>query len=370
MRDGPARRPRRARSTSSSRTRPTCARRAAGARAGGARLRAAARARRRPDRAAWRTSARPARARRRDRARDATRSAPREVAEPLTALGYAGATISRISPEGKGWSRRDGSRRRSEAIAAIRAGASGAAARRRRLRPLRLRLPGGAGSSALRREGPRRRQPFAMIASSVDMLIECVPELRGRVRGDRPHAAARAPSRSSSRTRRAAIRMAQRRPTRHDRRPGRRAPDRRPARPRCGRRRRCDERQRARASRRPRALDEVPASIRDGLRGRDRRAAGSPGLASTVIDFSGREPAVLRDGAGEPPRRSRSSREALAASPSPELRWARQARRKERHGDRAGDLRAAPRRRGSPRSIPRSPTRSAASSSASAARSS
>ena len=70
----------------------------------------------------------------------------------------------------------------SEALAAVRAG-----------QPVLLPADGVYGLCALAvREAPVRRlyelkgrgeaQPTAMIAASVDVLLECVPELRGRAR--------------------------------------------------------------------------------------------------------------------------------------------------------------------------------------------
>ena len=49
-----------------------------------------------------------------------------------------------------------------------------------RLRPLRVAVPGGSAARLARLKGRDERQPMALLAADVDMLLECVPELRGR----------------------------------------------------------------------------------------------------------------------------------------------------------------------------------------------
>ena len=146
-------------------------------------------------------------------------------------------------------------------------------------------------------KGRDEGQPFAMIASSIDMLIECVPELRGRsetiVRTLLPgpftlvlqNPAHRYPWLNGSHPDTIGVRVAELpAETQHvldtvgavaatsanD--PG---------------------------SPSPATLDEVPAGIRDGCAA-EIDAGRLSGLPSTVIDFTRAEPAVLRVGAGDP----------------------------------------------------------------------
>ena len=68
-----------------------------------------------------------------------------------------------------------------------------------------------------------------------------------------------------------------------------------------------------RASRRPASLAEVPARIRARC-GAEIDAGALGGLPSTVIDFSGPEPVVLRVGGGDPEEATALVAEALAGS--------------------------------------------------------
>ena len=102
------------------------------------------------------------------------------------------------------------------------------------------------------------------------------------------------------------------------------------------------------------------------LRRRDRRRH-APGLPSTVIDFSGPAPAVLRVGAGDPDGGDRARLgEALSARASPDrprdYDGSRPRAKGASNGDRAGDLRAPPDRGPRRGRSARSPTRSSASS--------
>jgi L-threonylcarbamoyladenylate synthase len=157
-------------------------------------------------------------------------------------------------------------------------------------------------------KGRNEGRPFAMIASSVDMLIECVPELRGRsetiVRTLLPgpftlvlrNPAHRYPWLNGARPDTIGVRVADL-PTDSQyvldtvgavaatsaNEPG---------------------------SPPPATLDEVPASIREGCAA-EIDAGRLSGLPSTVIDFSGPEPAVLRVGAGDPEEAIALAAEAL-----------------------------------------------------------
>jgi L-threonylcarbamoyladenylate synthase len=171
------------------------------------------------------------------------------------------------------------------------------------------------------REGPVRRlyevkgrddgRPSAMIASSVDMLVECVPELRGRseliVRTLLPgpftlvfaNPARRYTWLTGSRPDTIGVRVAHL-PTDSQRvldavgavaatsanEPG--GPS-------------------------PASLAEVPLAIREGC-GAEIDVGTLSGLPSTVIDFSGSEPVVLRVGAGDPEEAVALADEALAGS--------------------------------------------------------
>jgi L-threonylcarbamoyladenylate synthase len=171
------------------------------------------------------------------------------------------------------------------------------------------------------REGPVRRlyalkgrgdgQPSAMIAASVELLIECVPELRGRselivrtllpgpftlvlpnparrygwLAGDRPDTigvrVARLP-REAQRVLDAVGAVA----ATSANEPG--APP-------------------------PARLADIPEAIRAGC-GAEIDAGTLPGLPSTVIDFSGPAPAVVRVGAGDPEEATALVDEALASA--------------------------------------------------------
>ncbi len=171
------------------------------------------------------------------------------------------------------------------------------------------------------REGPVRRlyelkgrgegQPSAMIAASVEMLIECVPELRGRselivrtlLPGPftlvLPNPARRYGWLAGERSETIGVRVAML-PTEAQRvldtvgavaatsanEPG---------------------------SPPPASLADVPPSIRSGC-GAEIDAGTLPGLPSTVIDFSGPAPAVLRVGAGDPEEAIALAGEALAST--------------------------------------------------------
>ena len=145
-------------------------------------------------------------------------------------------------------------------------------------------------------KGRGAAQPTAMIASSVDMLLECVPELRGRT--------ATIVARSCrARTRSSSPNPARRYPWLNgdepgdDRRPGRRAAD--ATRSTCSTRSAPSPRRArtTRASLPPASLDDVPARIRDGC-GAEVDAGALSGEPSTVLDLTGDEPRVLREGAG------------------------------------------------------------------------
>jgi L-threonylcarbamoyladenylate synthase len=144
-------------------------------------------------------------------------------------------------------------------------------------------------------KGRGREQPSAIIASSVEMLFECVPELRGRsgviARALLPgpytlilgNPARRYPWLTGSRPDAIGVRVADL-PTAAQRvldavgavvatsanDPG--GPE-------------------------PASLDDVPERIRAAV-GAAIDAGRLPGTASTVIDFTGSEPVVLRQGAG------------------------------------------------------------------------
>lgn len=154
------------------------------------------------------------------------------------------------------------------------------------------------------RDGPARRvyelkgrdelQPMALVAAGLDELLECIPELRGRsatiarallpgpytlvlpnpaqrfrwLTGSRPHTIGIRVVDPPADTRKVLDRVGAVAATSANH-PG--APD-------------------------PRTLDEVPAEIRAGC-GAELDAGELPGTPSTVIDLTGREPRVLREGA-------------------------------------------------------------------------
>ena len=280
---------RRARSTSSSRTRRTCSRPSSTAlRAGGARLGAAARARR--------PTARP----RRSRATRAacstagscsrcTRAAPRGRRARSTGLGYAEVgDLARPRRARAGGGGRDGSRRRSRArVDAIRRGA-----------PVLLPTDTvyglcaspsdeAAAARALRAEGPRRRRSRP----------RCSPPSVERAARVRPRAARPLRARSCSALLPGPYTLvlpnpARRYPWLTGRAPGH---DRRARRRRCRRRRSacstrsaaCSRRARtSRAARRPRPSTDVPERIRAGCDA-EIDAGRLPGISSTVLDFTG-----------------------------------------------------------------------------------
>jgi L-threonylcarbamoyladenylate synthase len=139
-------------------------------------------------------------------------------------------------------------------------------------------------------KGRNEGRPFAMIASSVDMLIECVPELRGRsetiVRTLLPGPftlVLRNPAHRYPWLNGAVLDTVGAVAATSANEPG---------------------------SPPPATLDEVPASIREGCAA-EIDAGRLSGLPSTVIDFSGPEPAVLRVGAGDPEEAIALAAEAL-----------------------------------------------------------
>jgi tRNA threonylcarbamoyl adenosine modification protein (Sua5/YciO/YrdC/YwlC family) len=157
------------------------------------------------------------------------------------------------------------------------------------------------------REAPVRRiydvkgrdhgRPFAMIASSVEMLIECVPELRGRsetiVRTLLPgpftlvlrNPAQRYEWLNGGRPDTIGVRVAE-------------LPiDSQHVLDTVGAVAATSANEPGAPS--PASLDDVPASIRAGCAA-EIDAGRLSGLPSTVIDFTGQEPAVLRVGAGDP----------------------------------------------------------------------
>jgi L-threonylcarbamoyladenylate synthase len=157
------------------------------------------------------------------------------------------------------------------------------------------------------REGPVRRmyevkgrvagQPSAMIAASVEMLIECVPELRGRseliVRTLLPgpftlvlrNPAGRYPWLNGDRPDTIGVRVA-------------RLPrDSQYVLDAVGAVAATSANDPGQPS--PASLGDVPAGIRAGC-GAEIDGGHLSGLASTVIDFTGPEPEVLRVGAGDP----------------------------------------------------------------------
>ena len=119
------------------------------------------------------------------------RTAPRKVVTLLDGYGYREARISRdLAGRERSGGGPMGSDEVRLAVDAIRAGKL-ALLDRRRLRPLRV----GACATPAQRlyalKGRSERVPTALIASSVDMLLECVPELRERIGGShRSHAPA------------------------------------------------------------------------------------------------------------------------------------------------------------------------------------
>ena len=151
--------------------------------------------------------------------------------------------------------------------------------------------------AALRAQGPRgAAADCALVAASVDALLE----LRARAARRDGTIVERAPARAvhaRAPEPRAALPLADRRAPRHDRRARRR---RSPAQPQ-----RVARRGRLRRSRRARTLPAGRTRRRSTTcpRGSARAAGPSstsgalPGVASTVIDFTGAEPRVLREGA-------------------------------------------------------------------------
>ncbi len=171
------------------------------------------------------------------------------------------------------------------------------------------------------REGPVRRlyeikgrddgQPSAMIAASVDMLIECVPELRGRselivrtlLPGPftlvLPNPARRYGWLTGTRADAIGVRVADL-PT-----DAQRVLD------AVGAVAATSANEPGDPS--PASLAEVPARIRDRC-GAEIDAGALGGLPSTVIDFSVPEPLVLRVGGGDPEEATALVAEALAGS--------------------------------------------------------
>ena len=153
------------------------------------------------------------------------------------------------------------------------------------------------GAEALYRlKGREQRQPVALLAASIEQLFDRLPELRGREVHDRARAPAGRRSRSSCRI------PARRYPWLTGERPetiGVRVPggDRRgAARARSGRLRRGDERERPGRA----ATRSASTTCRNGSAagcGAELDAGRLPGIASTVLDFTGPEPQVLREGA-------------------------------------------------------------------------
>jgi L-threonylcarbamoyladenylate synthase len=147
-----------------------------------------------------------------------------------------------------------------------------------------------------RLKGREEGQPMALLAADVDMLLECVPELRGRsatiaravlpgpytlvlsnparrfrwLTGSRPDTIGvrvpELPAAAAAVVAAVGCVLA----TSANRTGG---PD-------------------------PRTLDEVPPEIREGS-GAEIDAGPLPGTPSTVIDFTGPEPTVIREGAGD-----------------------------------------------------------------------
>ena len=116
----------------------------------------------------------------------------------------------------------------------------------------------------------------------------------------------------------------------------------------------------------PRTLDDVPGASSAPPRPRSSTAASCPGTPSTVLDFTGPEPRVLREGAA-PGRRGARGRVALRSA---RVASVAAIAGRSQHGRRTADPRAAP-QRGPRRGRSRDRRRcSAASSSGSAARSS
>ena len=138
-------------------------------------------------------------------------------------------------------------------------------------------------------------QPIALLAPDLDMLFELVPELRGAAGGDRARAASRAvharPPESG-----ATLPLADGVDARRDRRPRPASFPSRP--PRLVRRVSALAATSANLTGgpEPARLDDVP----DELRTRVAVVVDGgelPGVPSTVIDFTGEEPRVLREGA-------------------------------------------------------------------------
>ena len=138
-------------------------------------------------------------------------------------------------------------------------------------------------------KGRSADQPIALVAASVDALLELIPELP----------ASRAPARSLHARpcqSRATALVADRSASRHDRRPRSRVER---GRRRASRRGSAWSPRRARTSTAtpdPRRLDEVPAEILERVAA-VLDGGELPGTPSTVIDLTGLEPRVLREGA-------------------------------------------------------------------------
>jgi len=143
-------------------------------------------------------------------------------------------------------------------------------------------------------KGRDERQPTALLAGSVEILFECIPELRGEVGVIvrtllpgaftlvLPNPAGRFRWLTGERADAIGVRV----PTLHG--PAREVLD------EVG----CVMATSANdpGGPDPRTLDDVPERIRAGCAA-EVDAGPLPGKASTVIDFTGREPVVLRDGA-------------------------------------------------------------------------
>jgi len=160
-------------------------------------------------------------------------------------------------------------------------------------------------------KGRGEDQPTALLASSVDMLFECVPELRG-ARGVIARTLLPGPYTLVLTKPRASLSLAERRPLEHDRRSSCRAAGRRPARPRRGRAVAATSANDPDGAA-PARLDEVPERIRSACAA-EIDAGPLPGVASTVIDFTGGEPVVIREGAAPAAEAIARVQEALAGT--------------------------------------------------------
>ena len=143
-------------------------------------------------------------------------------------------------------------------------------------------------------KGRAETDPSALVARDFDYLLECVPELQ-RARGGASTVAAARAGDADPRESRRPLSLVDRDEPGGDRRSGslvRRAGRRRP---RARRRRRRDQREPP-GGRDPKRLDEVPRGDRDGA-GALVDGGELPGSPSTVIDLTGAEPRILREGA-------------------------------------------------------------------------